>query len=132
VPWTMFFVMHNAIHGCYWHGDFGRPRSHGCVNASPLDARYIFDWIKPTLPPGWYGIRPANLLESVTVHVRNSHLKKPFVQERPIGPPDRDEEQDKLDEAEQRRADQAAAPAPGAAGPGSAPASAPAAARPQR
>jgi hypothetical protein len=108
VPWTLFFQTHNAIHGCYWHGDYGQPRSHGCVNTAPIDARYVFEWVRPKLPPGWFGIRPANLLESVTVHVRNSRLTPEFVQERPIGPPDKDVEKKKLEAAEKKRADKAA------------------------
>lgn len=105
VPWTNFFQTHNAVHGCYWHDRYGHPTSHGCVNTAPLDARYVFEWIKPKLPPGWYGIRPANLLESVTVHVRNSRLSPAFKQERPIGPPDKEEEKKKLELAEKRRAE---------------------------
>jgi hypothetical protein len=108
VPWTTFFQTHNAIHGCYWHSAFGQPRSHGCVNLSPLDSRYVFDWVRPKLPPGWFGIRPANLLESVTVHVRNSHLDPPFVQERFIGPPDKDIEAKKREWADKRRTEKAA------------------------
>jgi hypothetical protein len=122
VPWTMFFQTHNAVHGCYWHNDYGSPRSHGCINTSPLDVKHIFEWVKPHLPPGWFGIRPVSLFESVTVHVRNSKLKPAFKQERPIGPPDKDEEQEKLEKAEQRRQEEAAKaaaqpPAPGTPAP---------------
>ena len=36
VPWCSFFTsMGNAFHGTYWHNDYGRPRSHGCVNLPP-------------------------------------------------------------------------------------------------
>ncbi|HEY3356410.1 MAG TPA: L,D-transpeptidase [Polyangia bacterium] len=126
VPWVLFFQTHNAIHGCYWHGDYGAPRSHGCVNTSPIDVRHVFDWIRPKLPPGWFGMRPANLLESVTVHVRNSKLTPAWVQERPIGPPDKEVEKKKLDWAEKRRAEKAEAAAKAAAKPpGAAPAPAP-------
>jgi len=108
VPWTVFFQTHNAIHGCYWHNAYGSPRSHGCVNTAPIDARYVFDWVRPKLPAGWFGIRPANLLESVTVHVRNSRLTPPFKQERFIGPPDKEVEEKKREWAEKRRAEKAA------------------------
>lgn len=53
VPWSMFFWKGQALHGAYWHDDFGRVKSHGCVNLSPLDAHFLFDWTRPTLPPGW-------------------------------------------------------------------------------
>jgi hypothetical protein len=44
VPWTMYFDKARALHGAYWHNGFGAPRSHGCVNLSVGDARWIFDW----------------------------------------------------------------------------------------
>ncbi len=53
VPWSMFFWKGQALHGAYWHDDFGRVKSHGCVNLSPMDARYLFEWTQPNLPPGW-------------------------------------------------------------------------------
>jgi lipoprotein-anchoring transpeptidase ErfK/SrfK len=53
VPWSMFFWKGQALHGAYWHDDFGRVKSHGCVNLSPMDARYLFEWTQPDLPRGW-------------------------------------------------------------------------------
>lgn len=51
VPFTTFFTtMGHAFHGTYWHGDFGRPRSHGCLNLTPEDARWIFRWTEPAPP----------------------------------------------------------------------------------
>ncbi len=46
VPWTMYFDESRALHGAYWHNGFGYPRSHGCVNLAPGDARWIFDWVR--------------------------------------------------------------------------------------
>jgi lipoprotein-anchoring transpeptidase ErfK/SrfK len=112
VPWSTFFQWHNAIHGAYWHDRFGVTKSHGCVNAAPLDARRIFEWVTPPLPPGWTGFRPLDLLQSPYVVVRNSHMKKQFRQDRPIGPPDRSLETQRLEEAEAARAAQAAPGAP--------------------
>ena len=118
VPWSTFFQWHNAIHGAYWHDRFGVTKSHGCVNVAPLDARRIFEWVTPPLPPGWTGSRPLDLLASPTVVVRNSHMKRQFRQDRPIGPPDRELETQRVAEAEKRRADaatdvsEAAPPAP--------------------
>jgi hypothetical protein len=112
VPWSTFFQWHNAIHGAYWHDRFGVTKSHGCVNSAPLDARRIFEWVTPPLPPGWTGLRPLDLLKSPYVVVRNSHMKKPFRQDRPIGPPDRSLETQRLEEAEAARAAQAAPGAP--------------------
>ncbi len=112
VPWSTFFQWHNAIHGAYWHDRFGISKSHGCVNVAPLDARHIFEWVKPPLPPGWTGLRPLELMKSPTVVVRNSHAKKMFRQDRPVGPPDRTLEADRLEEAEKRRAEEAAKATP--------------------
>jgi len=106
VPWVLLFQGHNALHGAYWHDQFGRRRSHGCVNLAPKDARWLFEWVAPALPVGWTGYLPADLERSVVVHVRDSSLPpdQAFIQERPIGPPDREEERRKLELAEQRRA----------------------------
>ncbi|MCC6790090.1 MAG: L,D-transpeptidase [Thermomicrobiales bacterium] len=45
VPWVMYFDWAgNAIHGAYWHNNFGTPMSHGCVNL-PLDvAEFLYGW----------------------------------------------------------------------------------------
>lgn len=55
VPWVMYFKGGYALHGAYWHDDFGRPRSHGCVNLSPIDARLAFEWSLPDVPEHWHG-----------------------------------------------------------------------------
>lgn len=44
VPWVMYFDKERALHGAYWHNGYGYPRSHGCVNLSPFDAHWLFDW----------------------------------------------------------------------------------------
>lgn len=56
VPWTMYYWDSFALHGAYWHADFGKPRSHGCTNLAPADARWLFYWAGPELPAGWHGI----------------------------------------------------------------------------
>jgi lipoprotein-anchoring transpeptidase ErfK/SrfK len=108
VPWSTFFQWHNAIHGAYWHDRFGITKSHGCVNVAPIDARRVFEWVEPPLPPGWTGLRPLDLLASPYVVVRNSHMKKQFRQDRPIGPPDKQLEAQRLEEADTARAAAAA------------------------
>ena len=47
VPFNMFFYKGYAMHGAYWHNDFGKPRSHGCVNMRPEDAKSLYYWIAP-------------------------------------------------------------------------------------
>jgi LysM repeat protein len=44
VPWTMFFYQGYAIHGTYWHHNFGHPMSHGCINLTIADAKWFYDW----------------------------------------------------------------------------------------
>ncbi|WP_394820562.1 L,D-transpeptidase [Pendulispora albinea] len=56
VPWIMYFNGSIALHGAFWHSNFGVERSHGCVNLSPMDARAIFQWSDPPLPEGWHGV----------------------------------------------------------------------------
>jgi lipoprotein-anchoring transpeptidase ErfK/SrfK len=56
VPWIQYFASGYALHGAYWHDVFGIPRSHGCINLAPIDARYVFMWTDPPVPAGWHGI----------------------------------------------------------------------------
>jgi lipoprotein-anchoring transpeptidase ErfK/SrfK len=44
VPWTMFFYGGYAIHGTYWHTNFGTPQSHGCINLSKSNAAWLYRW----------------------------------------------------------------------------------------
>lgn len=45
VPWNLYFTEQGAvIHGAYWHNNFGKQYSHGCVNLSPNDARKLYEW----------------------------------------------------------------------------------------
>jgi hypothetical protein len=55
VPWTQFFSPEKglALHTAYWHDAFGHSRSHGCVNLAPRDARWLYFWSDPQVPPGW-------------------------------------------------------------------------------
>ena len=53
VPWVMYLTETGiSLHGTYWHNDFGRPRSHGCVNLSPAAAKWLFRWTEPVVAPG--------------------------------------------------------------------------------
>ncbi len=52
VPWVSFFTGTGiSFHGTYWHNDYGTPRSHGCVNLLPADAKFIYRWTSPVVPP---------------------------------------------------------------------------------
>lgn len=50
IGWTSLFVGNGvAIHSTFWHNNFGVPMSHGCVNAAPRDAKYVFRWVNPPI-----------------------------------------------------------------------------------
>ena len=45
VPWTMYFTAEGAaIHGAYWHNNFGKVWSHGCVNLPIEKAEELYKW----------------------------------------------------------------------------------------
>jgi hypothetical protein len=71
VPYVLYFHKNEALHGTYWHDRFGAPASHGCVNLSLVDARWLFEWAPPTLPANWSSVDPmAAGLETLWVSVR--------------------------------------------------------------
>jgi lipoprotein-anchoring transpeptidase ErfK/SrfK len=49
VPWTSFFISPGgyALHGTYWHNNFGIQMSHGCINMKNDDAKWLFRWSTP-------------------------------------------------------------------------------------
>jgi hypothetical protein len=52
VPWVSFFHYTGvAFHGTYWHNDFGRPKSHGCVNMRTEEAKWLYRWTLPESAP---------------------------------------------------------------------------------
>ncbi len=46
VPWVIYFDQARALHGTYWHNKFGTPTSRGCVNLTPADAKWFFDFVE--------------------------------------------------------------------------------------
>jgi len=44
VPWTMYYYRGYALHGTYWHDNFGTPMSRGCVNLTIPDAEWLFNF----------------------------------------------------------------------------------------
>lgn len=56
VPFTMFYYNDQipktrgfALHGAYWHNNFGHPMSHGCVNISVENAEKLYYWADPPI-----------------------------------------------------------------------------------
>ena len=56
VPYVQYFEEGYALHGAYWHDRFGTPKSHGCLNLAPEDARWVFAFTEPKVPAGWHSI----------------------------------------------------------------------------
>ncbi len=54
VPFAMYYNGGYAIHGAYWHHNFGTPMSHGCTNVAVDHAEWLFNW--------------ANVGTSVVIH----------------------------------------------------------------
>lgn len=70
VPWVQYYRGNYALHGAWWHDDFGRPKSHGCINVPPADALWLFKWMDPQLPPGWYAVSPyAPVAKSTVIYI---------------------------------------------------------------
>ncbi len=70
VPYVQFFNKAVALHGVFWHRNFGRVQSHGCVNLAPKDARYLFEFTGPHLPRGWSAALPTPVDKGTLVRVR--------------------------------------------------------------
>jgi hypothetical protein len=66
VPWTMYYRSLYALHGAYWHQQFGQVRSHGCVNLPPADAYWLFRWTRPVRPAGWHSVRGKGTRLAIT------------------------------------------------------------------
>jgi hypothetical protein len=60
VPYVQYYDGSYALHTAFWHNNFGREQSHGCVNLSPHDAKWLFRWTDPQLPEGWHGVWSSN------------------------------------------------------------------------
>jgi hypothetical protein len=72
VPYIQYFNGGYALHGAFWHAEFGHVKSHGCVNLAPWDAKSLFGWTDPPLPEGWHAVMSTkdNPGTRVIVHER--------------------------------------------------------------
>ena len=53
VPWVLYITKSGiSFHGTYWHNDYGRPRSHGCINLTPQASKWLYRWTMPAVKPG--------------------------------------------------------------------------------
>jgi len=67
VPYVQYFTEGYALHAAYWHDVFGQPKSHGCINLAPEDARRLFSWTEPRVPAGWHGASASAKAKGGTV-----------------------------------------------------------------
>lgn len=44
IKWVSYFDGGEALHGTYWHHNFGHPMSHGCINMTEADAKILYDF----------------------------------------------------------------------------------------
>jgi hypothetical protein len=71
VPWVMKIKGKMFMHGAFWHNNFGRHRTHGCVNLSPKDARFLYYWTSPAVPPGWSEVHADPSNPGTRVYITN-------------------------------------------------------------
>jgi lipoprotein-anchoring transpeptidase ErfK/SrfK len=70
IGWVSYFTPSGiSFHGTYWHNDFGWPRSHGCVNMTPENAKWMFRWTTPSVPYDTWQLRTSTAKEGTFVHV---------------------------------------------------------------
>jgi lipoprotein-anchoring transpeptidase ErfK/SrfK len=50
VPYAMFYSGNYAIHGAYWHEQFGSPVSSGCINLPIDQAAWLYNWAEVGTP----------------------------------------------------------------------------------
>ena len=50
VPYVMYFYAGYALHGTYWHNNFGHPMSHGCVNLPTSEAEWFYGFTEIGTP----------------------------------------------------------------------------------
>lgn len=76
VPWATRFRSGLYFHAAYWHDQFGTAKSHGCVNLSPLDAKWVYDWTEPVMPVGWNELE-VPVPQSMVVRVHDAKQPDP-------------------------------------------------------
>ncbi|MEC8191736.1 MAG: L,D-transpeptidase [Myxococcota bacterium] len=70
VPWVMHFKHRYALHGTFWHWGFGHTASHGCINLSVRDARWLYDRVNPVAYGGWHHVEATPEHPGTTIRIR--------------------------------------------------------------
>ena len=90
VPWVQYFRGRYALHGTFWHNRFGRRTSHGCINLSAHDARWIYEHTAPTARPGWLVVHEHALDPGTLLRIRKGTAEPPDRRRPPRGSGRRD------------------------------------------
>ena len=69
VPFTQY-IGRVALHGAFWHDQFGAPRSHGCINLTLADAEWLFGFTQPSLAEGEQEVAATEKRQGTLVRVR--------------------------------------------------------------
>jgi lipoprotein-anchoring transpeptidase ErfK/SrfK len=69
VPFTQS-IGRVALHGAFWHDQFGVPRSHGCINLTLADAEWLFEFTQPTVVEGELEVAATEKRPGTVVRVR--------------------------------------------------------------
>jgi hypothetical protein len=77
VPWVQYFKGRYALHGTFWHNRFGRRTSHGCINLSAHDARWVYERTWPVAKPGWLVINEHAQEPGTLVRIRKGQHHPP-------------------------------------------------------
>ena len=70
VPFVAYFHRSYAVHAAFWHRNYGVRMSHGCVNLTPVDSAWLFEWTDPKVPPDWHGANATEGEPGTVVYVR--------------------------------------------------------------
>ncbi|MEZ4368058.1 MAG: L,D-transpeptidase [Kofleriaceae bacterium] len=76
VPWAQRFAKGLYLHAAFWHDNFGNRQSAGCVNLSPKDARALYEWTTPGMPPG-VAEREIPLAQGMLIRIRDADHPDP-------------------------------------------------------
>ncbi|MEM9460906.1 MAG: L,D-transpeptidase [Myxococcota bacterium] len=85
VPWVQYFRGRYALHGTFWHNRFGRRTSHGCINLSAHDARWIYEHTAPAARPGWLVIHEHTQDPGTLLRIRKGTAEPPDRRRPPRG-----------------------------------------------
>lgn len=71
VPSIQYLKAPLALHVSYWHDNFGHLMSAECLNVSPEDGAWLFEFTEPRVPEGWGAVRPSALMGPPTrIHIK--------------------------------------------------------------